>query len=149
MKKARCACPLAMGASSWIGFAPSPYHRREGFPYPPNGGSPAWIARRRLEVSVEGVDPGGRGGPGAHAPLGRLPFHAERATVGIRRPCASVRLGGVRSTADQVPRLDFALSLDRDQTSSLALELVGEELVRRPGDLNPPRRPVRFHPARG
>jgi heat shock protein HslJ len=43
---------------------------------------------------------------------------------------------------DEVPGLDLTLPLDRDRPARLTLELVGDELVGRARDLDPPRRPV-------
>src|SRR5204862_7959692 len=56
---------------------------------------------------------------------------------------------GIRSATDEVPGLDLALALDRDRPPRLADEIVLEQLLRCPGDLDPPRGPVRLHPTRG
>src|SRR5205814_8299536 len=56
--------------------------------------------------------------------------------------------GGVRST-NQVPGFHLPLALDRDRSPRLAHELVLEQLLRRPGDLDPPRGPLGLHAARG
>src|SRR5947207_13558515 len=52
---------------------------------------------------------------------------------------------GIRSATDEVPGLDLALALDRDRPPRLADQIVLEQLLRCPGDLDPPRGPVRLH----
>jgi hypothetical protein len=56
---------------------------------------------------------------------------------------------GMRSATDEIPGLYLTLALDRDRPPGLVHELVPEQFLRRSGDLNPPRRPVGFHPTRG
>src|SRR6187402_1153065 len=56
--------------------------------------------------------------------------------------------GRARSAADDVPGLHLALALDGDRPPRLADELVLEQLLRRPGDLDSPRGSVGFHAAR-
>src|SRR5262249_25365637 len=65
----------------------------------------------------------------------------------LRRVVGS-RYAPAIAPADEVPRLHLALALDRDPAPRLALELVGEQLVRRTGDLDPPGRSVGLHTAR-
>src|SRR4051812_36871770 len=45
--------------------------------------------------------------------------------------------GGVRSAIDEVPGLHLAFAFDRNRPPRLAHELVAEQLLRRPGDLDP------------
>ena len=54
----------------------------------------------------------------------------------------------VRPCPDEVPGLHRALPLDLDRPTLRADELVLQQIVRRTGDLDLPRRPVRLHPAR-
>src|SRR5262245_66393364 len=56
---------------------------------------------------------------------------------------------GVGSPTDEVPRLQVAFALHRDRPPRLVDELVLEQLLRRAGDLDPSRAPVRLHAARG
>src|SRR5262245_36935560 len=46
--------------------------------------------------------------------------------------------GGSHSATDEIPRLDLAFALDRDRPPRLDDELVLEQLLGRPGDLDPP-----------
>src|SRR4051794_41832070 len=59
----------------------------------------------------------------------------------------SLWLTSRRVASQQVPGLHLALALDRDRAAPLAFELVLEQRVGRGGDLDPVRRPRRFHPA--
>src|SRR5688572_29328197 len=56
--------------------------------------------------------------------------------------------GRIRSATDEVPGLDLALALDWDRSPRLADELVLEQLLRRPSDLDATRGPVGLHPTR-
>src|SRR5581483_1275080 len=59
------------------------------------------------------------------------------------------RLAGTVPATDEIPDVDLAFPLDGDRPLRLADELVGQELHRRPGDLDPAGCSARFHPARG
>src|SRR2546423_6689467 len=66
-----------------------------------------------------------------------------------RLPIGTGFAGGSHSATDEVPDVHRAFPLERDRPPRLADELVLEQLLRRFGDLDPPRRPVGLHTTRG
>src|SRR5689334_1570885 len=113
-----------------------------------------------LAISAQAARPLGAvlsNGGGSDRPIGntRLPATSRSpvaaSTVVVVNSCPPRRLPVSRRVArlavgcreaDEEPRLDVALALDRDRPARLAPELVREQLVCRARNLDPSRRPV-------